>query len=132
VLEANVVSPADPLGTLAGVGGLEIATLVGLILGCAARRTPVVVDGFITAAAGLTAASLAERVTHSLVAAHRSPEPGHGYALAALALEPLLDLDLRLGEGTGAALALPIVAAALAILAEMATFERAGVTDTGA
>ena len=66
-----------------------------------------------------------------MVAAHRSPEPGHALVLEALGLEPLLDLRLRLGEGSGAALALPLVDAALALLDEMATFESAGVTRCG-
>jgi nicotinate-nucleotide--dimethylbenzimidazole phosphoribosyltransferase len=132
VLEANRVVPDDPLGALAAVGGLEIAALAGVVLGCAARRTPVLVDGFITAVAALAAARLEQRSARSLIAAHRSPEPGHRLVLEALDLEPLLELELRLGEGSGAALALPIVAAALAILDEMASFEAAGVTDTGA
>jgi nicotinate-nucleotide--dimethylbenzimidazole phosphoribosyltransferase len=132
VLAANRVSANDPLGALAGVGGFEIAALVGVVLGCAARRTPVLVDGFITATAALAAAALDERSAGSLIASHLSPEPGHAYVLEALRLEPLLDLELRLGEGSGAALALPVVAAALAILGEMATFDAAGVTDAGA
>jgi nicotinate-nucleotide--dimethylbenzimidazole phosphoribosyltransferase len=132
VLAANVASPYDPLGALAGVGGLEIGALAGVVLGCAARRTPVVVDGFITAVAALLAVYLEQRAAGSLIASHLSPEPGHAYVLEALGLEPLLDLELRLGEGSGAALALPIVAAALAILDEMASFEAAGVTDAGA
>jgi nicotinate-nucleotide--dimethylbenzimidazole phosphoribosyltransferase len=116
----------DPLGALAAVGGLEIAALAGVVLGCAARRTPVLVDGFITAAAALAAVRLEPGCAGVLIAAHRSPEPGHGAILDALGLEPLLDLGMRLGEGSGAALALPVVAAALAILDEMATLEAAG------
>jgi nicotinate-nucleotide--dimethylbenzimidazole phosphoribosyltransferase len=131
-LDANRVSPDDPLGALRAVGGLEIAALAGVILGCAARRTPVLVDGFITAAAALAAVRLQGRCRAALIAAHRSPEPGHNAILVALELEPLLDLGMRLGEGSGAAVALPLVAAALAILADMATFEGARVTDTGA
>lgn len=122
----------DPLGALAAVGGLEIAALTGLVLGCAARRTPVLVDGFISAAAALAAVRLQPRCKDFLIAAHRSPEPGHGAILDALGLDPLLDLGLRLGEGSGAALALPLLAAALAILSDMATFDAAGVTDAGA
>jgi len=131
-LEANCVSPRDPLGALAGVGGLEIAALTGLVLGCAARRTPVLVDGFITAAAALAAVCIEGRCAGTLIAAHRSPEPGHRLILRALDLDPLLELDMRLGEGSGSALALPLVASALAILSDMATFDAAGVTDTGA
>ncbi|HEU4737212.1 MAG TPA: nicotinate-nucleotide--dimethylbenzimidazole phosphoribosyltransferase [Solirubrobacterales bacterium] len=131
-LEANVVSPYDPLGAVAGVGGFEIAALVGLVLGCAANRVAVVVDGFITAAAALAAACVEERCRAVLIASHLSPEPGHRLLLDALDLEPLLDLEMRLGEGSGAALALPLVLSAAAILTEMASFEQAGVTDAGA
>jgi nicotinate-nucleotide--dimethylbenzimidazole phosphoribosyltransferase len=122
----------DPLRTLAGVGGLEIAALAGVVLGCAARRMPVLVDGFITAAAALAATRVQPRCADALIAAHRSPEPGHALILEALRLDPVLDLGMRLGEGSGAALALPIVAASVAVLADMASFEQAGVTDAGA
>lgn len=132
MLEANVVSPYDPLGAVAAVGGLEIAALVGLVLGCAANRTPVLVDGFITATAAMAAVCVEERCEEVLIASHLSPEPGHRLLLDYLHQEPLLDLGLRLGEGSGAALALPLVAAATAILAEMATFDEAGVSDAGA
>ena len=109
------------------VGGLEIAALVGLTLGAAVRRIPVVIDGFIATAAALIAAELCPSARGFMIAAHRSVEPGHQAALERLELEPLLTLDLRLGEGTGAALALPILDAALALLSEMATFDEAGV-----
>lgn len=131
-LARTPVGPHDPVAVLASVGGLEIAALAGLVIGAAGRRLPVLVDGFITAAAALVAVRLCGGCNDALVAAHRSPEPGHGLILAALGLDPLLDLGLRLGEGTGAALALPLVAAGLAILADMTTFEQAGVSDTGA
>lgn len=119
---------SDPLTTLSAVGGFEVAFLVGVILGAAARRMPVLLDGFVTGAAALVASALAPPVPGSLIAATRSPEPGHALVLARLGLEPLLDLGLRLGEGSGAALAIPLVRAALAILTEMATFEAAGVS----
>lgn len=131
-LEANNVSAYDPLGAVAGVGGLEIAALVGVVLGCAANRVPVLVDGFITAAAALAAVCVEERCREALIASHLSPEPGHRLLLDALGLEPLLDLEMRLGEGSGAALALPLVCSAAAILTEMASFGEAGVTDAGA
>jgi nicotinate-nucleotide--dimethylbenzimidazole phosphoribosyltransferase len=118
----------DPLTALSSVGGLEIAFLVGVILGAAARRMPVLLDGFVTGAAALAASRLAPSVEGSMIAATRSPEPGHALVLARLGLEPLLDLGLRLGEGSGAALALPLVRAAIAILTEMATFDAAGVS----
>jgi nicotinate-nucleotide--dimethylbenzimidazole phosphoribosyltransferase len=118
----------DPIEVLATVGGLEVAFLVGVTLGAAARRVPVLLDGFITGAAALVAARLQDRCAGSLVAATRSPEPGHTLVLEALGLEPLLDLRLRLGEGTGAALALPLVRGAIAVLTDMATFDAAGVS----
>ena len=128
-LAANDV--ADPLGALAALGGHELAFLVGVCLGAAAEGTVVLLDGFVTGAAALVAARLSPDAVGRMVAAHRSPEPGHALVLADLGLRPLLDLGLRLGEGSGAALALPLVGAALAILADMATFEAAGVTDAG-
>jgi nicotinate-nucleotide--dimethylbenzimidazole phosphoribosyltransferase len=131
MLERNAPDPADPLGVLAAVGGVEIGVLVGIALGAAARRSVVVLDGFITGAAALVALRLAPALQGFLVASHRSAEPGHRVVLEALGLAPLLELDLRLGEGSGAALALPILAAARAVLVEMATFADAGVTDTG-
>jgi nicotinate-nucleotide--dimethylbenzimidazole phosphoribosyltransferase len=119
----------QPLDVLAALGGLEIAGLAGVILAAASRRLPVVLDGFIAAAAALTAAALEPAVKGYLVASHRSQELGHAAALAALGLRPLLDLDLRLGEGTGAVLALPMLEAAVATLNEMATFEEAAVSN---
>ena len=119
---------ADPIDVLAAVGGLEVAFLVGVCLGSAARRVPVMLDGFITGAAALVANRLQPRSTASAIAATRSPEPGHVLVLEALGLEPLLHLRLRLGEGTGAALALPLVRSALAIVTDMATFDAAGVS----
>lgn len=122
------LDPADPVGVLAAVGGLEHAGLAGLILGAAALRVPVVLDGLIAGAAALVARALAPASVDACVAGHRSAEPGHAVALEALALSPLVDLGLRLGEGTGALLALPIVCAAARALGEMATFDSAGVT----
>jgi nicotinate-nucleotide--dimethylbenzimidazole phosphoribosyltransferase len=132
-LEVNGVTPAiaaqDPLRALAAVGGLEHAALCGFVLGAAARRVPVILDGVIAGAAALVAQALAPAATDSCIAGHRSVEPGHGHALRALGLRPLIDLDLRLGEGTGAVLALPLVQAAAAALRDMATFDAAGVDE---
>ncbi|HVM64195.1 MAG TPA: nicotinate-nucleotide--dimethylbenzimidazole phosphoribosyltransferase [Acidimicrobiales bacterium] len=122
---------APPLEVLAEVGGLEIAALAGFVLGAAARRIPVVVDGVIAAAATLVAAALVPDVVGYVVAGHRSSEPGSAAALEALGLDPVLDLGLRLGEGSGALLAVPAVQAAAKILRDMATFDAAGVTDKG-
>lgn len=131
-LRANPAAPADPLGTLSALGGFEIAGLAGVAIGAAARRVAVVVDGFITGAAALAAIELAPAAQPFLVASHRSVEPGHRAVLAALGTVPLFDLEMRLGEGTGAALAMGLVDAAVRVLREMATFESADVTDTGA
>jgi len=121
--------PSDPLGTLAAVGGLEIAGIAGLILGCAAARRPLLLDGFIASAGALVAAALAPAATDYLIAAHRSVEPGHQMVLDHLKLSPLLHLNMRLGEGTGAALGMLLVEAALKIYREMATFAEAGVSE---
>ena len=120
-------SPDDPIGVLAAVGGLEIAALVGAMLSAAARRIPILLDGFICGSAALAAARYAPAVRPYLIACHCSAEAGHRRILASLELAPLLDLELRLGEGSGAALAMPIVVAALATHAEMSTFAEAGV-----
>ena len=118
----------DPLGTLAAVGGLEIAALIGAMLAGGESHIPIMLDGFITGAAALVAVGIAPTLAPRLIASHRSAEPGHRVVLEQLGLEPLLDLDLRLGEGSGAALALPLLRAGTLLLAEMATFESAGVS----
>jgi len=120
--------PGDPLGVLAAVGGLEQAALAGFLLGAAALRVPVILDGVIACAAALAAAAFCPDAVHYMVAGHRSTEPGASRALAALGLRPLLELDLRLGEGSGAVLALPIVGAAARVLRDVATFDSAGVS----
>ena len=127
-LQMNHPDPSDGLDVLAKVGGFEIGGMAGVMLGAAARRTPVVLDGFIAGAAALIAVALCPGARPYLIAAHRSVEAGHAVALKHLGLRPLLDLELRLGEGTGAALAIPIVQAAARILDEMATFGEAGVS----
>ncbi|WP_433558769.1 nicotinate-nucleotide--dimethylbenzimidazole phosphoribosyltransferase [Pseudonocardia xinjiangensis] len=121
--------PADPVGVLAAFGGLEHAALAGFVLGAAALRVPVLLDGVNAGAAALVAAALAPAATGYCVAGHRSAEPGHAVALAQLRLEPLLDLGMRLGEGSGALLALPVLQAAAQALQDVATFDAAGVAD---
>jgi nicotinate-nucleotide--dimethylbenzimidazole phosphoribosyltransferase len=121
--------PADAVGTLAQLGGFEIAGLAGVALGAIAAHIPVIVDGFICGAAALTAARIAPAAAASMIASHRSVEAGHRAVLKAIGQRPLLDLDLRLGEGTGAVLAMGLVESALAIVREMATFASAGVSD---
>ena len=119
--------PADPIGVLAAVGGLEIAVLVGAIVEAALAGIPVVLDGFISSSAALVAVALEPRIGPRLIAGHRSSEPGHRIILDHLGLAPILELDLRLGEASGAALAMAIVIAAAAIRDEMATFDSAGI-----
>ena len=126
-LEVNQPDPTDPLDLLTKVGGLEIAAIAGLILGCAANRIPVVVDGFISTAGALIASELHPQVREYLFAAHESVEVGHRFMLDRIGCRPILDLDLRLGEGTGGALAMQLIEAGVKILLEMATFEQAGV-----
>lgn len=119
----RIAADADGIEVLAEVGGLEHAGIAGFILGAAARRVPVVLDGVIAGSAALVAQRIAPEVVGYCIAGHRSFEPGHRIALEQLGLRPLLELDLRLGEGTGAALATPIVQASARILTEMATLE---------
>ncbi len=120
---------ADAMQVLTKVGGLEIAGLAGLMLGAAAARIPVVLDGFIAGAAALIAVGLQPRCKDYLIASHRSVERGHQAILEHLGLKPLFDLDLRLGEGTGACLGMSLVFAAIKVLTEMATFDEAGVSE---
>lgn len=120
---------ADPAGLLATAGGADLAAVTGFLLQAAQRRTPVVLDGVVSCAAALVAHRVAFRSSRWWVAGHRSVEPAQSLALRRLGLTPIVDHRLRLGEGTGALLALPVLRAAQATLAEMATFDEAGVTD---
>lgn len=122
---------ANTVEVLSSVGGYEVAGLAGLMLGAAACRVPVVIDGVIVTAAALAASKACPLLRHYLIASHRGSEVAHGRMLDHLGLQALFDLKLRLGEGSGAALALPMIRAAVAILDEMATFSEARVTDTG-
>jgi len=121
--------PADPIGVLAAFGGFEHAALAGFILGAAALRVPVILDGVIAGAAALAAVALAPDAAAACFAGHRSAEPGHAVTLSYLGLRPLVDLGLRLGEGTGAVLALPLVQSAARALRDVATFDSAGVAE---
>jgi nicotinate-nucleotide--dimethylbenzimidazole phosphoribosyltransferase len=124
----NRPDPKDPLDVLAKVGGAEIGGIAGLVLGAAAHRVPVIVDGFISTAGALIASGLEPLTKQYMFAAHNSVEVGHRIMLGMLGLRPVLDLDMRLGEGTGAALAMLLVEAGLKIYREMATFGEAGVS----
>ncbi len=130
-LAVNKPDPAKPLDVLAKVGGFEIGGLAGVMLGAAARRIPVVIDGFISGAAALIAMALAPQLKDYIIAAHVSAEAGHSAMLKHMGLKPLLSLDMRLGEGTGAALGIFLVEAAVRTLNEMATFAEAGVSEGG-
>jgi nicotinate-nucleotide--dimethylbenzimidazole phosphoribosyltransferase len=128
-LELNRPDPKDAIDVLSKVGGFEIGGITGVILAGARYRIPVVLDGFISGAAALIAASLSPQVKPFLIASHQSVEEGHRIILDHLGLKPLLNLGLRLGEGTGAALGIFLVEASLKILDEMATFFEAGVSE---
>ena len=126
-LAANAPDRSDPVDVLAKVGGLDIAAMTGVFLGGAAHRLPVVMDGFISAAAALAAVRLCHECVDYILPSHVSIEVGHQVVLDELGLVPLFDLQMRLGEGTGAALSMSIIEASARILSEMATFESAGV-----
>jgi nicotinate-nucleotide--dimethylbenzimidazole phosphoribosyltransferase len=128
-LKVNKPNPDDAIDVLAKVGGFEIGGLSGVILGAAAHRIPVVIDGFVSGAAALIAVGLSPKVKDYLIASHCSVEIGHKAILKYLGLRPILDLELRLGEGTGAALGIFVVESAAKILADMATFAEAGVSE---
>lgn len=128
-IKVNQPDKRDGLDVLAKVGGLEIGGLAGVILGAAANRVPVLIDGFISGAAAMVAASIAPESRSYMIASHVSVEPGHKLMLEELALKPMLFMNMRLGEGTGAALASSLAEAACKVLAEMATFAEAGVAE---
>lgn len=128
-LEINRPDADDALDVLAKVGGFEIGGIAGIILAAAAKRVPVVVDGFISAAGALIACELEPKIKDYLFAGHCSVEKGHKIILDYIGLKPILNLEMRLGEGTGAVLAMNIIEAAVKILTQMATFEGAGVSE---
>ncbi len=128
-ISVNKPDAEKPLEVLSKVGGFEIAGLAGVMIGAAASRVAVVVDGFISGAAALIATAIAPGCKDYLFAGHLSTEPGHRFMLEHLGLKPLVNLEMRLGEGTGAALGISIVEAAARILSEMATFSEAGVSE---
>jgi nicotinate-nucleotide--dimethylbenzimidazole phosphoribosyltransferase len=126
-LTVNNDKLSSPVNILAALGGFEIAGICGLILGAAAHRIPVVVDGFISSAAALVACKISDTVKDYLFFSHCSPEKGHYIFFERFGVQPILNLEMRLGEGTGAALAMPIIEASVKIYNEMATFDSAGV-----
>jgi nicotinate-nucleotide--dimethylbenzimidazole phosphoribosyltransferase len=120
---------ADPLEILRRVGGLEIASMAGMMLSAAGHRVPLLIDGFISTTAAAIACALAPHARDYMFAGHRSQEPGHRILLEHLELRPILDLEMRLGEGTGAVLAMPILETAVRIYQEMATFSSADISE---
>jgi nicotinate-nucleotide--dimethylbenzimidazole phosphoribosyltransferase len=128
-IELNKPDPSDAIDVLAKVGGAEIGGIAGLVLGAAANKVPVVIDGFISTAGALMAYSIDPRSRDYMFAAHKSQEIGHTAMLDKMGLRPIIDLDLRLGEGTGSALAMLMIEAGLKIYKEMATFEEAAVSN---
>ncbi len=128
-ISINNPDPSDPVDVLSKVGGTEIGGIAGLVIGAAANRIPVIIDGFISTAGALIAYAMEPKTKDYMFAAHNSQEIGHKAMLEKIGLRPILDLDLRLGEGTGAALAMLIIEAGLKIYREMATFGEAGVSN---
>ena len=125
----NKPDSSNAIDVLAKIGGFEIGGIAGVILGASANRIPVVIDGFISGAGALVAASIAPKSKDFMIASHCSVEKGHRIVLEKLGLNPLFDFNMRLGEGTGAALGMNIAEASVKILNEMATFEEAGVSE---
>ncbi|MDQ3402182.1 MAG: nicotinate-nucleotide--dimethylbenzimidazole phosphoribosyltransferase [Actinomycetota bacterium] len=119
----------DAVALLRTAGGADIAAMAGFLAQAAVRQTPVILDGLVSGAAALVAEELAPGAVKWWVAGHRSVEPAHTLVLEQLGLVPLLEFDMRLGEGSGAAAALPLLSMAARLLAEMATFDGAGVTE---
>lgn len=128
-ISINKPDPSDPIDVLSKVGGTEIGGIAGLIIGAAANKIPVIIDGFISTAGALIAYSLENKTKDYMFSSHKSAEIGHKTMLDIIGLEPILDFNLRLGEGTGAALAMLMIEAALKIYKEMATFTEAGVSE---
>lgn len=122
----------DPVALLRTASGADFAAMAGFLARAAARRTPVILDGVVVTAAALVADQLAPGARAWWISGHRSSEPSHTIALQRLDLEPLVDMGMRLGEGSGAVAALPLLRAAVATLAEMATFAEAGVSTADA
>jgi nicotinate-nucleotide--dimethylbenzimidazole phosphoribosyltransferase len=131
-ISLNRPDPQDPLDILSKIGGLEIAGIAGLIIGCAAQRIPVVVDGFISTAGAMIAVELNPLIKEYIFASHQSVEIGHRFMWEHIGQKPILNLALRLGEGTGSALAMSIIEAAVRVLNEMATFHEARVSEAKA
>ena len=125
-IEINKPNSADAIDVLAKVGGLEIGGLAGVMLGAAANRIPVVIDGYISTVAALIATSIEPKAKEYFITSHASAEPGGRLANELLGIEPMLNMDMCLGEGSGAALAFPIIEAAVSMMQHMPTFAEVG------
>ena len=126
-LDVNKPDHSDPIDVLSKVGGFEIGGIAGLCLAAASRKTPVVIDGFISTAAALIACAIEPKVNDYLISSHTSTENGHEIALEKLQKKAILNLGLRLGEGTGAVLAMGLIEAGVKALTQTATFTDAEV-----
>ena len=115
---------------LARVGGFDICAMTGAFIGAAALKMPVVIDGYISAAAALAAFVMAPLSTGYMFASHKSFEKGYMLAVNALGLSPFLDLDMRLGEGSGCPIAFEVIRGACDVMKNMATFDEAEINDS--
>ena len=125
----NQPNKTDVIDVLAKVGGFDIAAMCGAFLGCAEKRCPVVIDGFISAVAALCAYKLCPEAVGYFIPSHASYEIGYRLAMDAMGLQPIFLLGMRLGEGSGCPLAFEVLSAACSIINDMATFDRAGIDD---
>jgi len=125
-IELNKPNPTDGIDILAKIGGLEIGGMAGVMLGAAANRIPVVIDGYISTVAALIAVSIEPKAKDYFIASHASAEPGARLANELLGIEPILRMEMCLGEGSGAALVFPIIDAAVSMMTHMATFAEVG------
>jgi len=129
-VEKHQPDPNDPIDILAKVGGFDIAGMTGTFLGAASRRTPVVIDGFISGVAALLACKLCPEAKAYMIPSHGSAEPGAMIVMRELGLEPMLYMNMRLGEGTGAALAFHLIDAAMYMINHQGTFDDIGMIRT--
>lgn len=128
-IACNQPDPVDPVDVLAKVGGLDIAGMCGLFLGGAALQMPVVMDGFISQVAALTAVRLVPECVDYILASHVSEEPGANILLKALKKDAFLTCGMRLGEGSGAVALFPILDFASDIYHKMSTFQQADIVE---
>lgn len=126
-IKINQPDRTDGIDVLSKVGGFEIGGMAGIMLGCAANRVPVVVDGFISTAAASIALTIEPKVKNFLIPSHCSAEKGGKRALDLIGLKPMFNMDMRLGEGSGAVLAFNLIEASTFMVKEMITLEESGI-----